>query len=399
MAHFLLGETEKASDYAKKALDKNPANTEAYAILVQISTDEETLEEIIAKVPGHLRETSQIANAISEIAKQRGNFEEAKKWGEIMVEYEQEDISGCKATLATILIQQVLHNRQESDFHSADLPDQLEKSEKEQLRQAIELLTEAWACVANTELAEFRTDWIINRSTAHLLLGETKEAKKNLDRAIELEPTYSNSLKNRAILAFGEGEYKSAIEFLNKIQSGPETSEIPILIANILLAGGHFDEVIKKLNDFLMTAPEAPLREEANRLLIKVHVAREDFDKAQEISTAMRESSPTSVLNLVDAARIAKANGKSDEMSSLLEKACGFAQNSSAFLEIMELANELYINEEFKRAATLYEKIADTHINSQWTRRLLESYYQSGERKRRSKFVDPFVRNTGQLKR
>ena len=102
------------------------------------------------------------------------------------------------------------------------------------LRRVIGLFTEAWACVVNTELRDVRTDWIINRSTAYVLLGETKAAIKDLDIAIEIEPSYSILLKNRAILALKEGEYESAINFLERIQSDPETSEVPILIAEIL---------------------------------------------------------------------------------------------------------------------------------------------------------------------
>ena len=81
LAHFLLGETEKAADYAKKALDKSPVNTNAHVILVEISSDEETLEEVIDKVPEYLRKVPQIAYAISNIAKQRQNLERSKKMG------------------------------------------------------------------------------------------------------------------------------------------------------------------------------------------------------------------------------------------------------------------------------------------------------------------------------
>ena len=131
LAHFLLEETEKASDSVKKTLEKNPVNTSAYVIRVAISTDEETLEEVIDKVPEYLRETPQIAHAISEVARQRQNFEEAKKWGEIMVANEQENVSNCKAALAAILVQQVLDDR------VAALTNQLNDSQKEQLRRAI----------------------------------------------------------------------------------------------------------------------------------------------------------------------------------------------------------------------------------------------------------------------
>ena len=398
-AHFLLSDTRNAEGDAKKILENNPKNTDAYAILVQISTDEETLKEIIAKVPEDLRETSQIAHAISEIAKQRGNFEEAIKWSEIMMQHEQEDVPSGKAALATILVKQVVDN------HVAVITNQLDDSQKEQLRRAIRLFAEAWDCVANTELRTVRTDWIINRSTAYILLGETKAAIKDLDTAIEIEPSYSALLKNRAILAVKEGENESAIEFLKRIQSDPQTAEASILIAEILLAGKHFNEAIRTLNDFLMTNPPLTLQESANRLLIhiyrtKIHIymAKEDIDKAQEISTAMRESSPTNVLYLVDAARISKATGKNDEALSLLDVAFGIAQKSKEIQEIVELADEFCVHEQFEKSAELYERFADKSQDSQWTERLLYSYYRSGEIKKALEICQTLRKKYGPLK-
>lgn len=376
LAHFLLGETEKAADYAKKALDKNPVNTNAHVILVEISSDEETLEEVIDKVPEYLREVPQIAYAISNIAKQRQNLEEARKWGETMVEHEQEDIPDFKAALATILVGQVLDDR------LAVFTEQPNDSQKEQLRRAIGLFTEAWNCIADTELRILRTDWIINRGTAHFHLGEVKAAIKDLNTALDIEPSNPVLLKNRAILAFKEGENKSAIEFLEKIESDSEIPEIPIILANILLVDKHFDKAITILNAFLMTDPPSELQESANHLLINIYIADERFEEAQQIATAMRESSPTSVLNLVDAARISKAGGANDEALSLLKEAYNYAQNSDTFEEITELADELCIYEQFEKAATLYEKVTDTSLNSQLTQRLLDCYYFSGERKK-----------------
>ena len=376
LAHFLLGETEKAADYAKKALDKNPVNTNAHVILVEISSDEETLEEVIDKVPEYLRKVPQIAYAISNIAKQRQNLEEARKWGETMVEHEQEDIPDFKAALATILVEQVL------DDYLAAFTEQPNDSQKEQLRRAIGLFTEAWNCIANTELRILRTDWILNRSTAHAHLGEVKAAIKDLNTALDIEPLNPVLLKNRAILAFKEGENKSAIEFLEKIESDSEIPEVPIILADILLAEKRFDEAIKTLNEFLATDPSSEPREHANRLLINIYIADERFEEAQQISTAMRESSSMSVLNLVDAARISRATGANDEALSQLKEAYNYAQDSEVFQEIMELANELYIYEQFEEAASLYEKLANTDLNSQLTQFLLNSYYHSGERKK-----------------
>ena len=376
LAHFLLGETEKAEVYAKKILDKNPVNTNAYVILVEMSTDQEPLEEVIDKVPEYLREVPQIAHAISNIAKRRQNLEEARKWGETMVEHEQENIPDLKAALAKILIEQVLDDR------FAVFTEQPNDSQKEQLRRAIGLFTEAWNSVVNTELRTLRTDWIINRSTAYVHLGDSQEAIKDLDTALEIEPSKPTLLGMRAMLAFQQGENKSAIEFLEKIEFDSEIPEVPIMLANILLVDKHFDKAIKTLNDFLVTDPPSELREHANRLLINIYIANERFDEAQQISTAMRESSPTNILTFVDSARVLKAIGKSDEALSQLKEAYNHVRDSEAFQEIMELADELYIYEQFEEAATLYEKLANTSLNSQLTQRLLDSYYFSGERKK-----------------
>ena len=371
LAHLLLGETQYAAEYVKQILEKNPSNTDAYVILVGISAEEEPLDEVIAKVPEHLHDSPQIAYAISELAKQRENFEAAKRWGEIMVD--KENASDFKAAFATILIEQVLVDR--FDMYTKQIDD----SQREQLHRAVKLLSEAWDSVADTELRSVRTDWIINRSTALRLLGESEAAIKDLDTAIEFEPSHPMLLKNRAILVFEQGDRKRAIEFLEKIQSDPEIFEAQVLIANILFADNRYDEAITKLDDLLNTNPSSELQDDANRLLVRIYIATERLEEAEQILTPMLESSPTSVLNLINAALISSKIGKGDKAISQLKEAYNYALNSKDFLEIVELAAELFINKQFKETATLYEKLADTSQNSQLTQWLVQSYYNSGE--------------------
>ena len=379
-AHASLGEAKEAEKYAKKALEKNPVNTHAYATLVEISTDEETLEEVIAKVPEYLREKPQIAYAISNIAKQRRNLKEARKWRETVVASDhdnapdfKDNAPDFKAALAAILIEQV------TDDDLAVSTNQLSDLQTEQLENAIELLTEAWNSVADTELRTIRIGWVINRSMAQRLLCNSKQAIKDLDTALEIEQMDPILLKNRAILAFEQGEEDNAIEFVEKILSAPETPEAPILLASILFVYERYNKAITILNDFLMANPSSELQEEANRLLVQIYIADKRFEEAQQISTIMLESSPTNVLNLVNAVRVSSATEESEEALSQLKEAYNLAQSSDVFQEIFELANELGKHGQFKEAATLYEKLADTNHNSQWTQLLLYSYYHSGE--------------------
>ena len=373
LAYLLQGETEKAADYAKQASKMNRKNTDAYVILVGISSEEEPLDEVIAKVPDSLHNSPQIAWAISELAKQRENFEAAKRWGEIMVSQGQGNAPDFKAAFATILINQVLED------NLAVGTSQLYASQKGQLQRAIGFLTEAWDCVSNTELKDYRADWIINRGIAHFHLGELTKAKEDLDTALEIEDSNPSLIKNRAFLAFECGDIAEAIEFLESIQSTQEVPEAPIILANFLLADERLDESIKILNDFLQTDLSPELQEKASRLLIDVYIADKRFDDALEISIAMRESTPMSIANLVDAARIYSANEKRDEAIALLKEAYNYVQDGAEFLDIVMLADQLYIHELFKEAATLYEKFADTSQNSRLTQGLVQSYYNSGE--------------------
>ena len=373
LAHILLGETEYAADYAKQTLEKNYSNTDAYVILIGISAEEEPLDEVIAKVPDYLHDSPQIAYAISDLAKQRENFEAAKRWGEIMLSQDQGNAPDFKAAFATILIKQALED------NLAVGTSQLNEPQKEQIQRAIGFLTEAWNTVSNTELKDYRADWIINRGIAHFHLGELTKATEDLDAALEIEKSNPILIKNRALLAFECGDTPKAVELLEKIQSAPEVLEAPIILANFLLVSERLDESITKLNDFLQTDLSPELQEKARRLLIKVYIADKRFNDALEISIAMRESTPISIPNLVDTARIFSANEKRDEAVSQLKEAYNYVQDGEEFLDIVELADQLYIHEQFKEAATLYEKLADTNLNSELTQWLIKSYYGAGE--------------------
>lgn len=372
LAHFLRGETEKAADYAKQTFKINDDNINAHVVLSHIYSKKEPLEQVIERVPEYLRKTPQIAHAFSDIAKENGDLEEARKWREIMVEQEETDL-GFKVSLATILIEQVLVDR--FDMYTKQIDD----LQKEQLHRAVDLLSEAWDSVADTELRSARTDWIINRSTAFRLLGESEASIKDLDTALEIEPTHPMLLKNRGIFALEQGDQNSAINFLERIQSEPENYEAQITIANILFADKRYDEAITKLNDLLKTNPSTELQDEVNRRLVRAYIADERIEEAQSILKPMLESSPTNIFNLINKALISSKTGNSDKTNFIFKEAYNFTLDSTDFLEIVELAAELFINKQFKEAATLYEKLADTSQNSQLTQWLVQSYYNSGE--------------------
>ena len=180
-------------------------------------------------------------------------------------------------------------------------------------------------------------------------------------------------------MAFEQGNQEAAIKFLERIQSDPEIFEAQIMIASILFGSKRHDDAITKLDDFLKTNPSSELQNEANRWLVRIYIATKRFEEAARVLTPLQESSPKNILNFINASQISNGIGKREEAISFLKEGYEISKNSEASIEIIELADELYDHQQYKEAAMLYEKLADTNQNSELTVGVLASCYNAGE--------------------
>jgi len=392
LGYVLLGQFEEATKSANKVLEKNPASTRAYSIIVQASSYVETLEEIIAKVPQRHRNSRECAFAIADQARKRGNPEEAKKWLETAIENDPDDLPELKAALGEILLNSVLQEPLVSNTHL------LNDSEKEAIQKAVLLLTRAWEQISKTDLKDFRLDWLVDRGIAKSLLDDNTGAIKDFETASDEEPSNPIFIKYRTMMAHQGKDNQKAEVLLKKIVNAPETPEASLLLAEVLLEEKRPNEAITTLNQFLQGRISIPLRVKTNRLLIQAHIDSGNFEEAQRISNSSRASEPTSILHLVDAARITKAYAKSQEAIVLLTEATKYVTESSTFGELFELANELYSLEQFEDASIIYERIVDVNHDNPLTRRLLNSYYRSGERDKTLQICQTLCKKYGPLK-
>lgn len=373
LGYMLLGEIKKAKTYANKVLTKNPASSRAYSIIIHISSDDEKLENIITKVPKPYRTAPEVAYAISYLARKRNNLFESKKWLEIAVVNDKENLPELKGDLGGILIELI------AEAPSAVYGNQLNEAQKEQIKKSIELLTSVWNRVADTDLRKLRLAWIVNRGLAKRLLGDLEEAIKDVEIALEAEPSNPIFVKHRALLAYEIGDNEKAITLLKGILSVKETPEAPLLLAEALHKENKSLEAISIINKLLRNKPPKPLKEEANRLLIQLYVDTEDFEKARKISDSLRALDPTNILYLVDAAQVSRFSGKSADAIALLNEAKRYITASSSPGQLLELADEFYSLEQFEDAAKIYKKIVDKTLDTPLTHKLLNSYYRAGE--------------------
>jgi len=337
LGYLLIGQLEKCKELANNVLGKNPASSRAYSLLVQAS-ENENLKEIIEKVPEPYRTSSEIAYAIGHIARKRGDLVEAEKWFQIGIENgsEKEGLNELKGALGGVLLQQL--SEKDKVFYGSQLDD----SAKEQVKQSIQLLTEAWDIVSNTDLRNFRSSLIVNRSIAKSLLGNLEGAIKDIDTALDIEPSNPIFIKHRAILAYQSKDNQKAIELFEKILDSDETPEAPLLLADSLIKKGRFNNAKDIIEKFLQKDIQNSLKEEANRMLANLYADCKDFTNANKISDSLRSSNPTSVLNLVISARVARLAGRSDDAVSLLKEAERYITGSSTFREILAVATGFY---------------------------------------------------------
>ena len=391
LGYLLLGELEKADSYAKKVLEKNPTNSQAFSIIIDVLAKTEATEDIIKKIPDICLESPEVAYRIAQIEKKRGKFNKAKDWFEIAVKNDKDNVPDFKASLAIIILELII-----MDQTSIYLK-QIDDKKRIQIQKAIKLFDEAWQCIYKTSLRNYRLEWIVNRSSAKRLLGDLNGAILDIEIALEVEEANPNFIFQRAILAHEHKDNEHAIKLLQKIVESNETPEAALLLAEILKSKKEYQEAIKVIKKFLENVQKGELRDDAQRLLIQSYIDSENFIDAKRVSDSMRESDPTSILNLVFAANIQRLSNDKAGAVSLLEEARKYVIEDTMPRDLIFLADEFYFLDKFDDAAQIYENTVNKNIDNNTTRRLLNSYYQSGNVKESLNMCQTLLNNYGPL--
>lgn len=108
--NLLLGDLSKAKELASDALNKNSTSSRSHSIILQATSSDEEIEEIILNIPEYIKETQDVAHVIGYYAYNKGDLDRAKKWLEIAIKNEIEDTSEIKGLLGAVLLEMVITN-------------------------------------------------------------------------------------------------------------------------------------------------------------------------------------------------------------------------------------------------------------------------------------------------
>lgn len=401
--HILYQEYEQAETLIQRILEKNPANTLAYSCRVYMADKNDSIDDILNKVPKLYRNEPDILTALATVAFERKLYNEAEEWLQSAIDLTQGYKDDLKMRLATIILEPVT---QDNIFL---VTKQLSENNQEKLEKAVNLFTEFLdGSLDNSDnLSPNELIALTNRSIAFRLLGKYNEAIQDIDKILNVKTNNAEYIKQRALLAHKKGNNEEAYEFLQKIISNPETPEASILAVNCLIALKRFDEAQKILEQFQQTEGNEDLKQAVQQLKFQIYFELKEYENAQKIVDNLLTEYPDDTGNLIYQiklkTKITNQENLNDELNKLIEKAKNsLLLNSPLDLfnccYLAELAQELYHLKYYRDAAEIYEHFVDKSLNSPETNCLINAYYYSGNYKKALELCNQLLDKYGALK-
>ena len=370
---MLLGDNERAADYAKQALSRNPSNGKAYATLVRTIDTGQPFDQLLEAVPEPYRRLPEAAIGLSEVARRRGMLAEAEQWCRLAIEEEQENWADPHGVLGEILMQQA--------FLDGPVVPGLKISEKrrEQLEAAEASFTQAWERVAQTEIKSTRVSWLVNRGAARCLLGRMEDGAQDYDAALILDPEDAALILRRANLAIQIGETSVATDLILRARPSVDQTELSLMQAELLMELGRYEDAERIAESLLARHLPASAAVAVNRIQLRIEIGKKEWDKAQERFAAIRAARPEDIDVMADGAWLYRLAGDMAVSRELLKEASALLKTDSLPSQLLTIATEWFEHSEYSEAAHLYEKLADRDTYSPITRQLLLCLYNSAD--------------------
>jgi tetratricopeptide (TPR) repeat protein len=373
LGYFLLDEDEKALKCVEQALQKNPLNLDAWSMKIQFSKDCAAIQKLVENVPKSFLEKTEINWARSVALQRAGSFTEAEKYMEMALKTDSERRIDLVVQLGSLKLKNSLGEVRLVGTGT------LTPEFRSRLEASASLLTEAVKRLSESEIVPIKVVAITNRGVIHRILGEVDDAKKDLDQAIEWEPTDFEAAKQRAILSSKEGKYEEAIGCLKPYAENGIAPEAKILLADNYRLSKNHPEAIKTLQDCEQWQVDKEIK--VHGLIILTECFLEVRNKPSALASVekIKVLLGTSFVPFVFHARVERLLGQKDVAQRIALTAKSLLTQEIDFFHEWKLADELFALELFTDAADVYSRLAVPERNDGLTTRLIESHYRAGQ--------------------
>lgn len=368
LASLLRGNVDEAKKYARAALSSDPKNSRAHSLLIQASANIAELEETLSAVPVDLLDSLDIAFALGQEYRRYNRFQTARDWLSRAERVAPQDIDVLGA-LAETLLQMAIERKPQPSDPTADQLDEM-------LVESVRLFTTVLERIRNTELFPLKHSWLLNRSTAKRLIGDLVGAIEDAELTLALEPDNVFFHKQRALLAYEQGDFELARIHLLKIFTADD--EAALLLADLYRPLRNLQES-KTIVEQVIGHAADPILSHARRLLIEICIEMGKLSEAEGHSDRLLENQLTAMIGHLMKARIKREAGKSTEVAFHIEAAKALFTIDTSREDTFLLADELYREGSYLEAARMFAGVVNPNIDTPAIRKLLDCYYKSGQ--------------------
>jgi len=389
LALLIEGNLEQATTYAQKAIEIDPCDEVAYQILVQ-TQPEKTIQEILSPIPEDQKEEAGVAFAIAEVYRRKGDLKNSLFWLDKALA-SSSDSYKIKTHLALLLF--------EIAFEQGELASiGLSTSEAESyIRRAIAFTDEVYESFkADTLLLKSKSYLILNKANAFRILREYENADKTFLELEQLgieEDVETKRLK--AVVAIESDNFSKAEQILKTISTEDKTLKDRVMLSEVLKFQKKYDEALALLPSELVNEG-APEVEEAIRLSILLLIDKQNEEKAINFIVDKLAQKRT-IMRLVSLAIVQNSIGKRQQAIKTLKEAQKLINDNTLVKEKIDLALTWYDFERYDRSVQILTKLDIPRTDSLLTRKLLSSYFHSGQEDKALKLCQELRENNSKL--
>jgi len=375
LAYLLVNDFDRCQKLIDTILENNPANTRAYSLSIQSKDSSVAFEAIVDTIPKTYRSNPEVAMALGRAAHIRKLFDDAIEWLRVSIESNQEDWPEPRGLLGAVLLEKHLLK------HSLTPHMFLEESERKGIEEIIDLLSQAWNRISDTEIKGTRLFWLANRSLAKSIVGDLGGAIKDIDIALAEEPDNNEFVRMRGRYALQIHDFPKAIELFNFLRTNDDKSEDAYWLALAYFEEKRFETAKTILLGFNTQLKFNTIEENAWRLLIEVHLKLDEGDEAKQLAKTGLSSNLSNPFVLATYAMVARRNGEENEAKKRIKEAMSYLNDESQIIHREPIIDELVQLKYFKEAANILSTFIKIEKDNPLLRKYLTLRYDAGEEK------------------
>lgn len=378
LAYSILKDREKFENAFQKAIAINNRSINLWIAFIHIQDEGEQPSAVKLKIPIEMLENSQVLFALGNFYLEHNLIEEGLDLLDASIKkidsgditnWHVQSVYASKILISVITIEKVVFKK----FTGEDI---------RRIQHAIDILTNSWNEVRDTELAKSCWHMLMNRGTAYKAIDENTKAENDLTEALRLSDKFE-PLKNLILLYIETNRINRALELLSEKSSNnfcdEEGFEFIALKARVFTLQGD----ARKAADMLIEQIEHHTGEPRLRILdliTIIYFESQAYENAIPFAKQLIDEFPGwSNGYLAYAICLARGNDSKLALEQLDKALTRVDKSSHKKLTLFQIGSEYQSHNAYEEAAKVFLSIVDLNAYDTTFKNLIICQYNSGD--------------------